>query len=432
MLYAHASGRLTSLYQSLGLHSLMPTGESHLEPGAPTGHAGHGGMSMPPSAGEPAKLPGYSIATITPERQQLIGVRTGRVERDRLLMFIRAVGIIEPDQTRLARIHTRVSGWVTKVQVNYVGQDVKKGDPLLEIYSPDLLTTQQEYLIALQSKETQGDKENQGKLAELTLRKLRLSGVAEEEIRELERTKKPRDTLLLRSPIGGRVLDRAVLEGSYVEPKMELYQIADLSQLWLQAKVYEYELPHIELNQPVHIELLSQPGSEIKGKVAFVEPIVQEMTRAAKVRVVIDNSKNQLKPGMYANLKIDHDMGEGLLVPEEALLRTGERTIAFRVLSEGRFEPVDVTAGSRFGERVQVLAGLSEGDEIVTSAVFLIDAESRLKSGLSAFGGHQHGTTETPSSPSVKSHEHGGHDAPKVMPKQAHQHEADGEHHHDH
>src|SRR5262249_10343254 len=147
---------------------------------------------------------------------------------------------------------------------------------------------------------------------------------------------------------------------------------------------------------PVHIALLSQLGTETKGKVGFVEPIVQEMTRAAKVRVVIDNSKNQLKPGMYANLKIDHDMGEGLLVPEEALLRTGERTLAFRVLPEGRFEPLEVTAGARFGDRVQVLAGLSEGDEIVTSAVFLIDAESRLKSAVGAMGGHQHGGESPP------------------------------------
>jgi Cu(I)/Ag(I) efflux system membrane fusion protein len=431
--YVHQSGRLTLVYHALGLHSWASNSDKTSEtPAMPMGHAGHGGMSMPQGAGEPAKLPGYSVVTISPERQQRIGVRAGRVERDRLLMFIRAVGIIEPDQTRLKRVHPRISGWVTKVHVNFVGQDVKKGDPLLEIYSPDLLTTQQEYLIALESKETQGAGKSSGKLAELTLKKLRLFGVADEEIRELEKTKKPRETLILRAEIGGRVLDRAVLEGSYVEPKMELYQIADLSHLWLQAKVYEYELPHIELNQPVHIELLSQPGSEIKGKVAFVEPVVQEMTRAAKVRVDINNPKNQVKPGMYANLKIDHDMGEGLLVPEEALLRTGERTLAFRVLPEGRFEPIEVTAGARFGERVQVLAGLTEGDEIVTSAVFLIDAESRLKSAVGAMGGHQHGGAETPPPKPVAAHEHEGHGAPKAAPKNSHQHDAGAEHHHNH
>jgi Cu(I)/Ag(I) efflux system membrane fusion protein len=429
--YSHQSGRLTPVYHGLGLHSWASNFDKTSEaPAMPMGHAGHGGMSMPQGVAEPAKLSGYSVVTISPERQQRIGVRTGRVERDRLLMFIRAVGIIEPDQTRLKRIHPRISGWVTKVHVNFVGQDVKKGDPLLEIYSPDLLATQQEYLIALESKETQGGKSS-GKLAELTLQKLRLLGVADEEIRELEKTKKPRETLILRAEIGGRVLDRAVLEGSYVEPKMELYQIADLSHLWLQAKVYEYELPHIELDQPVHIELLSQPGSEIRGKVAFEEPVVQEMTRAAKVRVDIENSKNQVKPGMYANLKIDHDMGEGLLVPEEALLRTGERTIAFRVLPEGRFEPAEVTPGASFGERVQVLAGLAEGDEIVTSAVFLIDAESRLKSAVGAMGGHQHGGTNAAPPKPASTHEHEGHGAPKADPKRDHQHNAGGEHHHD-
>ena len=180
-----------------------------------------------------------------------------------------------------------------------------------------------------------------------------------------------------------------MLEGSYVEPATELYQIADLSVVWLQAKIYEYEIPHVELNQPVTVTLLAEPGIEHRGKVAFIEPVVQEMTRTVKVRVEIENPKDLLKPGMYANLRIEHDMGRGLLIPESAVLRTGERSLAFRVLPEGRFEPVAIELGGRFGDRMQVVAGLSEGDEIVTSAGFLIDSESRLKSPGSG-GGHHH------------------------------------------
>jgi Cu(I)/Ag(I) efflux system membrane fusion protein len=394
---AHFTGHLTPLYHRLWLHSLhgqpdQPQGGDTTASGARAGHAGHaghGGMSMPQvGGGEPSKILGYSVVQISPERQQLIGVRAGRVKKDRLLMSIRAVGIIEPDQTRLARLHTRVSGWVTKVHVNFVGQNVEKGDALLEIYSPDLLTTQEEYLIALQG--------GQQALADLARRRLELWGVPPDEVRQLEKTRKARETLTLRSPIRGRVLERNVLEGTRVEPALELYRIADLAVVWLQAKVYEYELPHIEIGQPVRIVLASQPETEIRGKVSFVEPVLQEATRTVKVRVPMDNLKDEFKPGMYADLVIEHDMGEGLLVPESALLRTGLRNLAFRVLPGNRFEPVEVTLGPQFQERFQVLAGLSEGDEIVTSAGFLIDAESRLKSATSAMGGHQHGGSTGP------------------------------------
>jgi Cu(I)/Ag(I) efflux system membrane fusion protein len=220
-----------------------------------------------------------------------------------------------------------------------------------------------------------------------------------------------------------------------VEPTTELYRIADLTVVWLQAKIYEYELPHIELNQPVRVTLVTQPDTDLKGKVSFIEPVLKEATRTVNVRVELDNPKNLFKPGMYANLEIEHDMGEGLLIPESGLLQTGDRALAFRVLADDRFEPVEVKLGSRFGDRWQVLSGLSQGDEIVTSAVFLIDAESRLKSAVAAFGGHQHGSGASPSGtkegdkpkPRV-GHEHHGHE-PKEMPEKK---KPDGDHEHRH
>jgi Cu(I)/Ag(I) efflux system membrane fusion protein len=409
--YAHMSGLLAGLYHALGLHELAghPAAHGGAQP-AVGGHAGHGGMAMPQAAGEPSKLPGYSVVAISAERQQLIGVRTGKVARDRLLMSIRAVGIIEPDQTRLARLHLRVNGWVTKVHVNFVGQEVKQNERLLELYSPDLLATQLEYLLALESWEAQGKPAGQRRLVDTARRRLELWGVPADELRELDRTRKARETLSLRSPIKGRVLKRNVQEGSYVEPATELYRIADLSVVWLQAKVYEYELPHVEVGQPVQVSLVSQPGTKIRGKVSFIEPVFQETTRTVKVRVAIDNPGGELRPGMYADLLIEHGMGKGLLVPESAVLRSGERNLAFRVLPGHRFEPVNVTLGGRFQERYQVLAGLKEGDTIVTSAGFLIDAESRLRSATAAMSGHQHGSGKpSPQSgqpPAAKGHEH--------------------------
>ncbi len=386
---AHFTGRLAPLYHALGLHPLHQggrppeTGEA-MGGSSVAGHAGHAAMSMPPARpGEPSPIPGYSVVHISPDRQQRIGVRTGRVKKDRLLMSIRTVGIIEPDQTRLARLHTRISGWVTRVYVNFVGKNVKKGDPLLEIYSPELMATEEEYLNAVDGA--------QKSLAAMARRRLELWGVPAAEIRGLEKTRKVRETLTLPSPISGRVLQRNVLEGARVEPETELYRIADLSVVWLQAKVYEYELPHIEVGQPVRIILASQPEKEIRGAVSFVEPVFQETTRTVNVRVRIDNPRDEFMPGMYADLVIEHDMGRGLLVPESALLRTGVRNLAFRVQPGDRFEPVDVKIDGEFNGRFRVLAGLSEGDEIVTSAGFLIDAESRLKSALGAMTGHQHG-----------------------------------------
>src|SRR6516162_6279613 len=416
VIVAYYQGLMNPVFHRLGYHSLMVdtrsnAGESHEGMAGMPGHEGHGGMQVGKS--EPAKIEGYTVVTITPEKQQLIGVRTGKVQKGKLLMSIRAVGIVEPDQMRLARQHTRISGWVTKVYVNFIGQSVKEGDPLLDIYSPDLLATQNEYLIAYNAWEAGGKTDQQWRVVESTRQRLELWKVSKEDIKKLEKTKKARDTLTLRAEITGTVLQRNVLKGSQVDPTTELYRIADLSKVWVQARIYEYELPHVELKTPVEIRFLSEPDTVVKSRVEFVEPFLQETTRTVKVRVPIENPKNLYKPGMYADLKITHDMGTGLLVPESALLRTGDRDLAFRVLGGGRFEPVEVKLGGRFEDRYEVLAGLADGDEIVTSATFLIDAESRLKAAVSGMGGHQHGPKseqKKASEPKKMDHsEHSGH-----------------------
>jgi membrane fusion protein, copper/silver efflux system len=390
-LYAHFSGFLDPAYRLVGLGAQISEGQKHDASMNPASeHAGHAGMDMGGTPNESKQVDGYTLVDVSPLKQQLIGVRVGTVAEDRLLMFIRTVGILEPDQTRLGRIHTRIKGWVTKTYVNFIGETVDKNQPLIEVYSPELLTAQEEYLIARTGVERPGLGRGERELMESVRRRLELWGVSQAEMLELERTKKARDTLVLRSPLRGQVLQRHVVDGSYVEPDMELYQIADLSVLWLQARIYEYELPHVEIGQSVRVTLPSQPGEEFHGRVSFIEPVLQQETRTVKVRVEVDNAQSRLKPGMYADLWIDHDMGKGLLVPESAVLRTGERAIAFRALGEGRFEPVDVKLGSRFGERFQVLGGLKAGDEVVVSGNFLIDSESRLKAATGTMGHHHH------------------------------------------
>jgi Cu(I)/Ag(I) efflux system membrane fusion protein len=218
-------------------------------------------------------------------------------------------------------------------------------------------------------------------MASSSLRRLELWDVPAEEIEELERSGKPHEYLTLRSPLTGIVLEKDVFAGQYVTAQSKLYVVADLSTVWVQAKVYEYELPHVELGQPASVTLPGLPEQEFAGKIVFIEPTVDETTRTVQVRVELPNEKGLFKPGMFAHIAIEHAMGDGLLAPASAILRTGERDIAFRA-EEDRFTPVEVKISEwKYGDRFHVVKGLNEGDEVATSANFLIDSESRLRAG---------------------------------------------------
>ena len=366
--YAHARGWPTQAYDWTRRHL---SGKAETQAG---NEMDMPGMDMGSMSKEPSGVPGHADVTLPGEVRQRIGVTVGKVEEGPLRMAVRTVGIVRADETRIARIHIKTEGWVNKVFVDYVGQKVKKGDPLLSIYSPQFLTTQQEYLNVRRG----GQKE----LAALSLRRLELWDVPAEEIRHLEKSGEPQKYLTLRSPIEGTILSRDVFPSQYVMPKTELFAVADLSTVWVQAKVYEYELPHVELGRPATVTVPAMPGRELAGKVVFVSPTVDEATRTTQVRVELPNKKGLLKPGMFAHVVIEHPMGEGLLVPATAVIRTGERDIAYRVESEGRFVPVEVQLGQlRFGSRFQILKGLKAGERVATSANFLIDSESRLRAG---------------------------------------------------
>jgi Cu(I)/Ag(I) efflux system membrane fusion protein len=356
------------------------------------------------------------------ELQQRIGVRIGRVERGPLKMSVDAMGIVQPDETRVARISIKTEGWIEKVFVNFVGQTVRKGDPLLSIYSPQFLSTQQELLNALQAERGgKGDKSNflerpggdfaknglipfSSSLAEAARKRLELWDVPADAVDDLVRTGRPQKDLILRSPIDGTVLERNVFQQQYVTPEKELYVIGDLSTVWVQAKVYEYEIPHVELGQPATVTISSLPDQRFTGKVVFIQPTVDETTRTVQVRIELSNKDGIFKPGMFAQISIRHPMGDGLLVPTSAVLQTGERDIAYRVESGDHFVPVAIKISPiQFGDCYQVLEGLKEGDPIVTSANFLVDSESRIRVGNGEMAGMDHGdhgkSGETPKTP---------------------------------
>jgi len=346
------------------------------------------GMDMP--AARDSAPPGYAEVRISPEVQQRIGVTLGRVARTPLNMTIRTVGIVQPDETRVAHIHVKTEGWVERLYVAYTGQKVQAGEALLSIYSPAFFAAQREFLSALQAAklgpEQLGDQQS---VVDVARRRLELWDIPEEEVAALEKTGKPRKSLTLRSPISGTVLAKQVFAGQYVMPQSDLYLVADLSTVWLQAKVFQYELPHVAIGMPASVSFSSLPSTRpLAGKIVFIDPVVDEMSRSVQVRVELSNSSGTLRPGMFGDVSITHAMGSGLTVPASAVIRTGERDIAFRALASDRFAPVEVRIGSLgFGDRFEVLEGLDAGDQVVTSANFLIDSESRLEAGASSMAG---------------------------------------------
>jgi Cu(I)/Ag(I) efflux system membrane fusion protein len=329
----------------------------------------------------PQALSGYTNVTLASAVQQRIGVTLGSVQQTPLNMTIQTVGIVRPNETKVAHIHLKTEGWVEKLFVSFTGQKVKAGDPMLSIYSPAFFTAQREYLTALQSAKSSPSPDQQI-VVEAARRRLELWDVPKQEIATLETEGKPGKSLTLRSPISGTVLDKKAFEGQYVAPPDELYMVADLSTVWVQAKVFEYELPHVEVGMSVTVTMPALPAREFKGKVVFIDPVVEETSRTVQVRIELPNADGQLKPGMFGRVIISHQMGEGLTVPTSAVIRTGERDIVFRAVSADRFVPVEVKISPlRFEDRFQILEGLRAGDEVVTSANFLIDSESRLRAG---------------------------------------------------
>lgn len=330
---------------------------------------------------------GYSEVSIAPEVQQRIGVTLGSVRQTPLTMTIRTVGIVRPDETKLAHIHLKTEGWVEKLFISFTGQKVKAGDPMLSIYSPAFYSAQREFLVALQYGKA-ALSPGQQNVIDTARQRLALWDVPKNTIEALEKTGKASKSLIMRSPISGTILEKKAFEGQYVMPQGELYTVADLSTVWVQGKVFAYELPHIALGMPATVTFPSLATRNFTGKIVFIDPVVDEPTRTVQVRVELPNSEGLIKPGMFANVLITHAMGSGLTVPTSAVIRTGERDIAYRAISADRFAPVQVKISPlQFDDAFQILEGLKAGDEVVTSANFLIDSESRLRAGGGGMAG---------------------------------------------
>jgi multidrug efflux pump subunit AcrA (membrane-fusion protein) len=330
---------------------------------------------------------------ISQGKQQLIGVQTATVEREPLFRTVRAVAQLTADETKLAHVHLKVNGWIEQVYVDYVGKLVKKGDPLFTLYSPDLVATEQEYLIARRGKQYLGDSSfpdaSQGanSLLNSARERLRLWDISDQQIKELDETGKITRTLTFYSPVTGFVMDRKAFPQTAITPEMDLYVIADLSTIWANAQIYEYEVPYVHVGQMAQMELSYYPGKKYTGRVTYIYPTVDPQTRTVKVRLEFANPTFDLKPDMYseANLKIDY--GTQVVVPQSAVLDSGERQTVFVALPDGYFEPREIKTGVKLDEKIAVLSGLRPGEKIVTSGNFLIDSESRLKS---AMGGMKH------------------------------------------
>ena len=378
--------------------TVFPTADSKEDPMADMSGMDMPGKSVPHGKKGPGGLATADeqeggTVTIAPERLQMIGVKYEAVARRPLEKVIRTVGRVAVDERRLAKVTIKFHGWIEKLLVSAVGDHVKKGDVLFTIYSPDLVATQEEYLLALESRKQLGESEfpevarGSKDLLDSARHRFHLWDIGDEHIRQLERTGQVLRTLPIHSPITGTVIRKEVLQGAHVEAGDELYTIADLSHIWILADVYEYELGFVKHNQKATVTLSYEPGTVLNGIVGFVYPTLDPKTRTAKVRVELDNADDKLKPDMYANVELQADLGTKLAIPQEAVIESGQKQVVFLHHGGGRLEPRLIQTGAKTGAWYEVIEGLKEGDHVVTSANFLIDSESRLKAVVDSMGG---------------------------------------------
>jgi Cu(I)/Ag(I) efflux system membrane fusion protein len=334
-----------------------------------------------------------STVEISPERHQLIGVKFETVQKRMLDKVIRTVGRIEYDEKRIGIVSPKIGGWIEDLYVDFTGRFVRKGEPLLTIYSPELVSTQEEYLLALKAKQDWSKSpfaevsEGGNFLVESARRRLKLWDISDAQIKALEESREPQKTLTLYSPFTGYVLEKMINKGQFVDAGMALYKIADLSTIWVIADVYEYELPLIRLGQTARVRLSYLPGKELATKIDYIYPALSGESRTARVRLVMPNPGGNLMPQMFTNIEITIDLGKRLAVPDAAIIDTGTRKIVYVDKGEGNFEPREVVTGLRADKMVEVLQGLKEGERVASSANFLIDSEAQLR-GVAPL--HQH------------------------------------------
>ncbi len=341
-----------------------------------------------PAAGAEQPRADRGPVQISPAQERLIGVTTARAEYRTLEKAIRTTGRVDIDETRIAKVHTRISGWIQKVFVDYTWQHVNKGDALFTIYSPELLATEQEYLLALKGKRQleassiQEVRAGAESLLEAARRRLSLWEISEDQINEIEKTGQAKRDLVLYSPITGHVMERKAFPNQYVTPDMDLYTVVDHTRVWVYADVYESEIGLVQPGQEATLTIDAFPGVVFRGKVSYLRPHLDMQTRTLKVRMEFPNPDLKLKPEMYAHVELRIPLGRRLAVPDSAVFDSGTRQLVFVETGPGSFEPRDVKLGVRTEGAAEVLQGLKPGETVSSSATFLIDSESQLRAAL--------------------------------------------------
>ena len=383
LLWLDPQGMRTRILPAAPNHAMASSPTPEAMPSNPTG-AQSGQLS---ASSEPSLVP----VTLTPQRMQSIGVKMGVVEYKQVHDEIRTTGNVEVDETRLAEVQVRFAGWIQKVYVDATFQKVGKGQPLLTIYSPELVATENEYLLARQNREflakstVPGVASGADNLLSSATERLKQWGVPEREIEELEQSGKVKRELEIDCPVSGFITERNALPNMYVQPGTKLYSVADLSVVWVYAQVFQNDLGRIRVGDSASLTVDSYPGRSFSGRVSFVWPELDQTTRTAKVRLEIPNPEMKLSLGMFVNAKLDVALGRQLVIPATGVFQSGTRQIAFVDHGSGYFEPREVELGARAGDDFVVTKGLKAGDHIATSANFLIDSESQLQAAMGSF-----------------------------------------------
>jgi Cu(I)/Ag(I) efflux system membrane fusion protein len=395
--------KLEPVYADGGAASPAPAGERKVlyyrDPKDPSYKAQQPGLNpetgnqLEPVYADDISTMEVGTVQISPEKQQLIGVKYEQVAVGGGSRTIRAVGKVAIDETRIGHVHTKVEGWIDQVFVDFTGKLVQKGQPLLTIYSPDMLASQRELLLASKAKTIMKDSalpsgfDQSESLLQATRRRLELWDFSDAQIDQVLKTGEPIKNITVYSPMTGYITDRKAFPQVKVMPDTDLYTIVDLSHVWIMADVFEYEAPNIRLGQTARVTLEALPGRVFNARIDFLQPQVDPMTRTLKVRLNMDNPGVMLKPDMYADVDFLVSIPSKLTVPADAVLNAGERKTVFVDRGNGYFEPRQVKTGEREGDRIQILSGLSGGERIVTSGNFLIDSESQMKAAASGMGG---------------------------------------------
>ena len=343
------------------------------------------GSASATPVGAESVVPGMATVDIDPERQQLIGLTTAEAKNAKVGGAVRTVGRVAIDETRVRHVNVKIAGFVERIYVDFVGKLVKKGDPLFSLYSPELLSAQEEFLLALRTRGAMVNAGNSGDvLVDAARRRLELWDVPAAQIRRIEGTGQPTKTLTFHSPATGVVTKKDVVEGMKLDAGAMPYEIVDLSSVWVLADVYESELRFVKTGIAATLTLKAFPGRTFEGKVVFIDPLLDPQTRTVKVRLTFPNPTGELRPEMFGEVVLQTAAREALAIPGDAVIDSGTSKVVFVAVGEGKFQPRPVQVGQSDGNVVEVVSGLAAGERVVTRANFLIDSESRLRASLNA------------------------------------------------